>query len=115
VCVPRQSAYGDLPLTVSLQDRLGELNDCATAQQRLQHWLEQSNDPEEMAYLPGPAQRRPEPRGPVSRGVLRLVDREPRQLLRSSSSNCWATAHSEPLRLASTGGMQRANQPHFPA
>jgi len=39
------------PATVSLQDKLGELNDCATAQQRLQHWLEPSKDAEETAYL----------------------------------------------------------------
>lgn len=39
------------PLTVSLQDKLGELNDFATAQQRLENWIELSTQAEDVAYL----------------------------------------------------------------
>jgi CHAD domain-containing protein len=39
------------PQIQDLQDRLGQINDHATAQVRLQHWIEQSSDAEEAAYL----------------------------------------------------------------
>ncbi len=39
------------PLTVSLQDKLGELNDFTTAQQRLENWIELSTSAEDVAYL----------------------------------------------------------------
>jgi CHAD domain-containing protein len=34
-----------------LQERLGEINDLASAQARLQRWLEQANSSEQAAYL----------------------------------------------------------------
>jgi CHAD domain-containing protein len=39
------------PLLRNLQDRLGEVNDHATARVRLKNWIEQSDDDEEAAYL----------------------------------------------------------------
>jgi len=39
------------PLLRNLQDRLGEVNDHATARVRLKNWIEQSNGDEEAAYL----------------------------------------------------------------
>jgi CHAD domain-containing protein len=39
------------PQIQDLQDQLGQLNDHATAQVRLQHWIDESRDPEEAAYL----------------------------------------------------------------
>lgn len=39
------------PLLRSLQDRLGDVNDHATAQARLKSWIAQSDDDEEAAYL----------------------------------------------------------------
>lgn len=39
------------PLLRNLQDRLGEVNDHATARVRLKNWIEQSDDKQEAAYL----------------------------------------------------------------
>ena len=44
----RTEAY---PMIQALQDRLGEINDHATACQRLERWIDQADDPEEEAYL----------------------------------------------------------------
>jgi CHAD domain-containing protein len=39
------------PKVESLQDRLGEINDLATAQARFRHWLEEADDAAEVEYL----------------------------------------------------------------
>lgn len=39
------------PLLRNLQDRLGEVNDHASARARLKNWIEQSDDDDEAAYL----------------------------------------------------------------
>jgi CHAD domain-containing protein len=44
----RRQLYGRVE---SLQDRLGRINDLATAQARYAHWLNEAADPAEIAYL----------------------------------------------------------------